>query len=57
MTTLNLYRIAFIAAGAAAAFGIPTAFAAGMSVGFSTTDMFRAWAEMYEAYTTWCAYQ
>ena len=57
MTTLNFYRIAFIAAAVAAAFGIPAAFVAGMSVGFSTTDMFRAWAEMYEAYTTWCAYQ
>ena len=56
MTTLNFYRTAFIAA-AAAVFGIPAAFVAGMSVGFSTTDMLRAWAEMYEAYTTWCACQ
>ena len=51
MTILNFYRIAFVTAFAAALFGIPAAFVAGMSVGFSTTDMFRAWAEIYEAYT------
>ena len=48
MTTLNFYRTAFIAAAAAAAFGIPAAFAAGMSVGFSVQDTARAILLLYE---------